>query len=315
MTLSGFSAAGDFVELGVPQHRNLGILEQPILQDLLGAEIVAPVRHRDLGGEVGQEQSLLDRGIAAAHHHHVLAAIEKSVAGGAGRDPVALEPLLRRQLQPARLRPGRDDERIGQIDVAGIAFEPERPPVERDLVDVIGHDPGAYVLGLLLHLLHQPGSLDDVGKARIVLDLGGDGELAARLDTLDEDGFQHRSRGVDGGRIAGRPGADDDDLGMGALAHLNDPWWVIGADAASSAAGPITAAAARHAQFRVSGELCKIRRSEAHSLMSRGRPRISERCRPCATMFRDAADGSKDWPPRSPVLRRSLWKRNLTRSI
>ena len=151
---------------------------------------------------------------------HFLAAIEKSVAGGAGRDPIALELLLRRQLQPARLRAGRDDQRIGQIDVAGIAFEPERPLAELDLVDVVGHDPGAHVLGLLLHLLHQPGTLDDVGKARIVLHVGGDGELAARLDALDQDRLQHRARRIDGGRIAGRPRADDDDLGMGALAHL-----------------------------------------------------------------------------------------------
>ena len=41
---------------------------------------------------------------------------------------------------------------------------------------------GADMLGLLLHLLHQPGALDDVGEARVVLDVGGDGQLAARLN-------------------------------------------------------------------------------------------------------------------------------------
>ena len=45
----------------------------------------------------------------------------------------------------------------------------------------------ADMLGLLLHLLHQPGALDDVGEAGIILDVGGDGELAAGLDALDDD--------------------------------------------------------------------------------------------------------------------------------
>ena len=44
--------------------------------------------------------------------------------------------------------------------------------------------PGADMLGLLLHLLHQPRALDHVGEARIVLDIGGDGELAAGLQPL-----------------------------------------------------------------------------------------------------------------------------------
>ena len=72
------------------------------------------------------------------------------------------------------------------------------------------------MLGLLLHLLHQPGALDDVGEAGIVLHIGGDGELAAGLDALDQDRLQHGAGGIDRGRIAGRAGADDDDLGVGA---------------------------------------------------------------------------------------------------
>ena len=76
---------------------------------------------RDLGGEVGQEQRFLDRGVAAADHDHFLAAIEEAVAGRAGGDAKALELLLGRQVEPARLRAGRDDQRVGEIDVAAIA--------------------------------------------------------------------------------------------------------------------------------------------------------------------------------------------------
>ncbi len=71
-------------------------------------------------------------------------------------------------------------------------------------------------VGLGLHLLHQPGPLDDVGEARIVLHIGRDGELAAGLDALDQDGFQHGARGIDRGGVAALdPRADDDDFGMG----------------------------------------------------------------------------------------------------
>ena len=70
-----------------------------------------------------------------------------------------------------------------------IAFEPERPRLQVDLGDVVHDDLGADVLGLRLHLLHQPGALDDVGEARVVLDVGGDGQLAARLEPWISSGF------------------------------------------------------------------------------------------------------------------------------
>src|SRR5688572_24777476 len=73
--------------------------------------------------------------------------------------------------------------------------------------------------GLLLHLLHEPGSLDHVGKSRIVLDVGGDGELAARLDALNQDRVEHRPRCIDGCCVSGGPRPDDDDLGMYWLGH------------------------------------------------------------------------------------------------
>ena len=84
---------------------------------------------------------------------------------------------------------------------------------------MIGDDLGADVLGLLLHLLHQPRALDDLGEARVVLDVGGDGELAAGLDALDQDRIQHGAGGIDRGRVAGGSGADDDDFRVGGLAH------------------------------------------------------------------------------------------------
>ena len=187
------------------------------------------MHYGDLGGEIGEEQRFLDRGIAAADHHHFLVAVEEAVAGRAGRHAITLEFLFRRQIEPARLRAGRNDQRVGQIDVARIAGEAERPVAEFHLGDIVGDDSGADVLGLLLHLLHQPGTLDDVGEARIIFHVGGDGELAAGLHALDQDRFQHGARGIDRGGVARRTRADDHDLGVGSLCHMSAPWRASGA--------------------------------------------------------------------------------------
>ncbi len=210
----GILGAGDFLQHRIPDHLDLGVLEQPLLHDALGPEAVAPMHDGDLAGEVGEEQRLLDRGVAAAEHGHLLALVEEAVAGGAGRYAVPLELLLRRQAEPARLGAGGDDQRIAGVDVAGVALQPERPARQVHAGDVVHDELGADVRRLRLHLLHQPGALDDLGEARIVLDVGGDGHLPARLHTLDDHRFQHCTGCIDGGRVAGRTGAEDDKLGV-----------------------------------------------------------------------------------------------------
>ena len=77
--------------------------------------------------------------------------------------------------------------------------------LQHDVADQLG----AHVLGLGAHLVHQPGALDHVGEARIVLHVGGDGQLAAGLHARDQHGLQQGAGGVDGGGVAGGSGADD----------------------------------------------------------------------------------------------------------
>jgi hypothetical protein len=50
---------------------------------LPGAQLLASVDDRHGAGELGQEQRLLDGGVAAANDGDVLAAEEEPVAGGA----------------------------------------------------------------------------------------------------------------------------------------------------------------------------------------------------------------------------------------
>ena len=70
------------------------------------------------------------------------------------------------------------------------------------------------MLGLLAHLLDEPGTLDGLGETGIVLDLGGDGELAARLQPLAHDGLEVGARRVYGRGAAGRTRTQDQDLGV-----------------------------------------------------------------------------------------------------
>ena len=65
---------------------------------------------------------------------------------------------------------------------------------------------------LRLHLLHQPGALNGLGKARIVFDVRRDGQLTAGLDALNEGGFQHGARSIDRRRVTRSAAADDDDF-------------------------------------------------------------------------------------------------------
>lgn len=71
---------------------------------------------------------------------------------------------------------------------------------------------------------HQFRALDDL-EARIVLDLVRRGQLAAggdaeRQEALVQHGLEVGAGGVDGGRVRGRAGADDDELGVHAARLL-----------------------------------------------------------------------------------------------
>ena len=119
-------AAQDFLDRAVPDHRHLGVIEQALLQDFFSAQAVAAMDQGDLGGKIGQVKRFFHRRIAAADHDNLFAAIEKPVAGRAGRDAKALEFLLGWQAQPLGLGTGGYDQGIGQEHIARIAGQPER---------------------------------------------------------------------------------------------------------------------------------------------------------------------------------------------
>jgi hypothetical protein len=203
----------------IPDHADIGLREQALLQDLLAPQAVAAMHQRDVAREVRQVQRFLGRGIAAADHGDILAAEEEAVTGGAGGDAEARQLLLTRNAEPAGLGAGGDHQRVRQVDRAAIPRRAEGPAREVDVEDHILLDRRADMFGLGLHLFHQPGALDRLGEAGVVLDIGGDGQLAARLHAGDDQRREPRARGVDRRRVAGRAGADDEKLGLSGIGH------------------------------------------------------------------------------------------------
>ena len=84
-------------------------LEQAVLQDLLRAQLVAPMHQRHVRGDVREVERFLDRRVAAADDRDALVAEEEAVAGGAGGDAAAAVRLLGGEPEISRARAGRDD--------------------------------------------------------------------------------------------------------------------------------------------------------------------------------------------------------------
>ena len=215
--------AEDLVDDAVPDDADFGVAEQPLLQDLFGPQRVAAVHESDLPRMIRQVDRFLHGRVAAADHDDVLAAKEKPIASSAGGHAKAAEDFLAGQAEPAGLRAGRDDHRLADVNIR-IAGRDVRPLCEVDFGNQIDNHPGSDMLGLTLHLLHQPRALDDLGKARVVLDVGGNRHLTAGLEAGHEDRLQIGPRRVDRRGVASRPGADDHDLAVVTLRHRGIPW-------------------------------------------------------------------------------------------
>ena len=93
----------------------LSLLAGALEHDLRGAELVAAVDDVSFVGELGDEDRVLHRRVAAADHDHVLALEEGAVADAAGGDAAAGELDLARDAEPPRLGAHREDHGLGQV--------------------------------------------------------------------------------------------------------------------------------------------------------------------------------------------------------
>ena len=90
---------------------------------------------------------------------------------------------------------------------------------ETHLGDVLGAHHGTEALRLGAHVLHQLGAHDALLKAREVIDLGGDHQLATSGVALDHDGREITTRGIQRSRVAGRSATDDCNLMNSVVCH------------------------------------------------------------------------------------------------
>ena len=163
-----------------------------------------------LRDELGQEQRLLDRRVAAADHADDLLLVQRSIARRAPRHAAPRELFLARDSELARHGPRRKDHDVG-LELLALARQREMAVVERrDLLDRRERtDRRTVRLGLLRHQVAELGAVDAVGEARVVLDPVGRHDLTARDAALEHDGLGSATRGVERGRQSARSTADD----------------------------------------------------------------------------------------------------------
>jgi len=201
--------ADDLVDDGIPHPAHLRVGERPFLGRFVRPELVATMDHDDLVGELGEEHPLLDRGVAAADHHDLLAAVEEAVAGGAGRDATTVERVLARYAQASRIRSRRQNHR--PCPIVGLVAVHDEPVVgvPGQPLDLLHHDARAELLGLLDHALRQLRARDGLVETGVVLDLFGLGDLAAGQAFLEDEGVELPSTRVDARGKAGGSSTDD----------------------------------------------------------------------------------------------------------
>ena len=152
-------------------------------------------------------ERLFNGGIAAADDDDILTAKKETIAGGAGRNAKTTKYLFARQPEPTRLRSSGDDHGVADIDIPQIACRNKRLLSQIERLDEVEDNPRADMLGLPLHLLHQPWTLDDLGKAWVIFDISRDRQLPSRLQPGDEQRFEVGARRIDRRGIPGRTGA------------------------------------------------------------------------------------------------------------
>src|SRR5256885_2302197 len=105
----------------VGDQLDLGVLACRLDQDGLGAKLLPPVDDVDLLGVARQEDTLLQRRVAAPDDRNLLPSEERAIADGALRNAASLELGLARDAELLRLTTrGQDDEVSRELTVLGL---------------------------------------------------------------------------------------------------------------------------------------------------------------------------------------------------
>src|ERR1035437_7277506 len=174
---------------------------------------------RDTGRKAGEKERLFEGRVAAADDRDVLTAKEEAVARGARGESVAQVLLFTGNVQHERTSTRRENDRVGGDAGVSVASQPRTkgPDGGVEFVHFFDTQISAKARGLLAHLYHEFWSGDGLGKPRVVLDVGGEHDLAAGLIAgqrgfaLNDDRIQSRAGDENGGREPGGTRANNKD--------------------------------------------------------------------------------------------------------
>src|SRR5229473_1523559 len=189
--------------------------------DLGSAKIIPAVNQMDLAGVTRQKVGLFHGGITAANHGDGLAAEEIAVAGRTGGNAVSDQFSFASQPQQSRGGPRGDDQSPRFVGILS-GNDLERALTDVDFRYRAGFELGSESLRLLAHVFDELRPHNAVGEAGIVLNVRGEGKLAAGLVPVQDERLQVRAPGVDGGSETGAAAADDEDVVHSIFLHLLD---------------------------------------------------------------------------------------------
>ena len=110
--------AQNLFKVAVPLDGNIAgsaLLNQLVCQDFFRAEAVTAMNDGNVGRDLGEIKRLFNRSASAADNGNRFAAIEKAVAGGAGRDTFPLECFFRREAEISGSCSGRYNQGITAV--------------------------------------------------------------------------------------------------------------------------------------------------------------------------------------------------------
>ena len=95
-----------------------GMFRELVLKDPACSQLVPDFQHRDLAGKLSQEKTFLDSAVSTTDHHHLLAFVERAVAGGAEMDADADQVLFPGHIEPTITAAGVQQYGGGAVFIA-----------------------------------------------------------------------------------------------------------------------------------------------------------------------------------------------------
>jgi hypothetical protein len=173
-----------------------------VLQQLVSAEPVASLDHRDLVHELGEEQALLQPAVPAAQHDQLLGAlVERPITRGAEVDSRPDQLVLPGRVRPAVRGAAGDEGGSGVVVVAGGRLHVHLVAVARDREDRHGLQQLDSVPPCLLDdPFGQLGPADPLREAGVVVEAFGHAGLSAKALAVDHERLEILASCVDRGR-------------------------------------------------------------------------------------------------------------------